>query len=66
MKMILSSKKLDFIVSDELQYGNAERLERLYNELINKDWSMTLIDSKNTLLLKNKCLLITKIKNLDN
>ena len=38
---------VDFIVSDELvKHGNAERLERLYNELINKDWFMTLIDLK--------------------
>ena len=36
---------VDFIVSDELvKLGNAERLERLYNELLNKDWFMTLID----------------------
>ncbi|MBF1198853.1 MAG: glycogen/starch/alpha-glucan phosphorylase, partial [Fusobacterium periodonticum] len=36
---------VDFITSDELiKVGNKERLERLQNELINKDWFMTLID----------------------
>ena len=36
---------VDFIISDELiKVGNKERLERLQNELINKDWFMTLID----------------------
>lgn len=38
-------KAVDFIVSDELlAIGNEENLERLYNELINKDWFMTLLD----------------------
>ncbi len=38
-------KAVDFIVSDELMaIGNRENLERLYNELINKDWFMTLLD----------------------
>ena len=36
---------VDFIVSKDLvKLGNKERLERLYNELLNKDWFMTLID----------------------
>lgn len=36
---------VDFIVSpDILALGKKERLERLYHELINKDWFMTLID----------------------
>lgn len=35
----------DFIVSDQLlAIGNHERLHRLYNELLNKDWFMTFID----------------------
>ena len=47
---------VDFIVSDELvKHGNAERLERLYNELINKDWFMTLIDLKEYIAVKEKC-----------
>ena len=38
-------RAIDFIVSDELKaIGNAENLERLFNELINKDWFMTLPD----------------------
>ncbi len=36
---------VDFIVSDKcLKSGNKENLERLYNELLNKDWFMTLLD----------------------
>ena len=39
---------VDFIVSDEvLAVGKAERLERLYNELISKDWFTTLLDLEN-------------------
>ena len=38
-------RAIDFIVSDEMKaIGNAENLERLFNELINKDWFMTLLD----------------------
>lgn len=38
-------RAVDFIVSDEmLSVGQRENLERLYNELINKDWFMTLLD----------------------
>ena len=34
-------RAIDFIVSDEMKaIGNAENLERLFNELINKDWFM--------------------------
>lgn len=48
---------VDFIVSDELvKHGNAERLERLYNELINKDWFMTLIDLKEYIAVKEQML----------
>lgn len=48
---------VDFIVSDELiNRGNAQRLERLYNELINKDWFMTLIDLKEYIAVKEKML----------
>ena len=36
---------VDFIVSDEmLAVGDEVNLNRLYNELINKDWFMTLLD----------------------
>ena len=38
-------RAIDFIVSDELKaIGNEENLQRLYNELLNKDWFMTLPD----------------------
>ena len=38
---------VDFIVSDEmLAVGQKENLERLYKELLNKDWFMTLLDFK--------------------
>ena len=38
---------VDFIISDEmLKVGQKENLERLYNELLNKDWFMTLLDYK--------------------
>ncbi len=40
-------RAVDFIVSDEmLRIGNQENLNRLYQELINKDWFMTLLDFK--------------------
>ena len=36
---------VDFLVSDEmLKVGSKENLERLYNELLNKDWFMTFPD----------------------
>ncbi len=38
-------RAIDFIISDEMMaVGNRENLERLYNELLNKDWFMTLPD----------------------
>ncbi len=38
---------VDFIVSDiMLEVGQKENLERLYHELLNKDWFMTLLDYK--------------------
>lgn len=44
----LIKKLVDFIVSDELlQLGSKEHLQALHNELINKDWFMTLLDVKN-------------------
>ena len=50
-------KVVDFITSKELvKVGNIERLERLHNELINKDWFMTLIDFKEYYEVKEKML----------
>ena len=48
---------VDFIKSDEvLELGNKERLERLYNELVTKDWFMTLIDLKDYYKIKEQML----------
>ena len=48
---------VDFITSKELvKLGNIERLERLHNELVNKDWFMTLIDFKEYYEVKEKML----------
>ena len=48
---------VDFIVSDAvLAVGNKERLERLYNELINKDWFMTLLDLEDYIKVKEQML----------
>ena len=48
---------VDFITSEELvKVGNSERLERLHNELINKDWFMTLIDFNEYYEVKEKML----------
>ena len=49
---------VDFIVSDSLlELGNSERLNRLYKELITKDWFMTLIDLKEYIAVKERMLL---------
>ncbi|MDU1469296.1 MAG: glycogen/starch/alpha-glucan phosphorylase, partial [Streptococcus mitis] len=48
---------VDFIVSDAvLAAGNKERLERLYKELINKDWFMTLLDLEDYIKVKEQML----------
>ncbi len=46
---------IDFITSKEvLAVGNVENLERLQNELINKDWFMTLLDVKDYISKKEE------------
>ena len=46
---------VDFIVSDEvIKRGNKKNLTRLYNELINKDWFMTLLDLEDYIKVKDK------------
>ena len=48
---------VDFIVSDALvSLGNRERLERLFNELINKDWFMSLLDLEDYIQTKERML----------
>ena len=51
-------KAVDFIVSDEVKaVGCEENLERLYHELLNKDWFMTFPDFKDYVETKDKALL---------
>ncbi len=46
---------LDFIVSDEMkEIGDITSLERLYKELLNKDWFMTFPDFEDYLRIKEK------------
>ncbi len=46
---------VDFIVSEEvLAVGNKTNLERLYNEILNKDWFMTLIDLDEYIKIKEQ------------
>ncbi len=48
---------VDFIVGKEtLKAGNKTSLTRLYNELLNKDWFMTLLDLKEYIKVKDKAL----------
>lgn len=48
---------VDFIVSsDMIRLGDKEMLTRLYKELINKDWFMTLLDLKEYISVKEKAL----------
>ena len=46
---------VDFIVSKQsLKVGKKENLERLYNELLNKDWFMTLLDLEDYIKVKDR------------
>ena len=48
---------VDFIVSGEaLKVGHKENLERLYKELLNKDWFMTLLDLEDYIASKDKMM----------
>ncbi len=48
-------KAVDFLVSDEMmKVGSKENLERLYNELLNKDWFMTFPDFEDYCKTKEK------------
>lgn len=48
---------VDFIVSKQaLKAGHKENLERLYKELLNKDWFMTLLDLEDYIAVKDKML----------
>ena len=46
---------VDFIISDEmLEVGDKENLTRLHDELINKDWFMTLLDIEDYIKTKDR------------
>ena len=48
-------RAIDFIVSDEMmEVGCKENLERLYHELLNKDWFMTLPDFEEYVATKER------------
>ena len=48
-------KAVDFLASDEMmKVGSKENLERLYNELLNKDWFMTFPDFEDYCKTKEK------------
>ena len=50
-------RAVDFIVSDKLlAIGQKENLERLYKELLNKDWFMTLLDWEDYRQTKDRML----------
>ena len=45
---------VDFIIGDELlAIGDKECLERLYNEIVGKDWFMTLLDTAEYIKVKD-------------
>ncbi len=46
---------VDFIIGEQaLAAGHKENLERLYKELLNKDWFMTLLDLEDYIAVKDK------------
>lgn len=48
---------VDFIVGEQaLKVGHKENLERLYKELLNKDWFMTLLDLEDYIKTKDRML----------
>lgn len=58
----LIKELVDFIISDEVKkVGNEVNLQRLFNELVNKDWFMTLLDLKD--YIKTKDLIFKDYEN---
>ena len=48
---------VDFIVGKQaLAVGHRENLERLYKELLNKDWFMTLLDLEDYIKVKDQAI----------
>ena len=59
--LIESDKKIkklvEFIISKELlNLGNEQSLRRLYNEILTKDWFMSLVDILDYIRVKNNCI----------
>ena len=53
----LIKKCVDFIISDiMLQAGDSHSLNRLYNEIVGKDWFMALLDLRSYIETKEKAL----------
>lgn len=54
-KSAVIKEAVDFIISKEaLKVGKKENLERLYKELLNKDWFMTLLDLEDYIRVKDQ------------
>ena len=54
-KSAVIKEAVDFIVGPQtMAVGHKENLERLYNELLNKDWFMTLLDLESYIAEKDK------------
>ena len=55
--MLILKKYVDFIVSEPmLKLGKEEHLRNFYNELLNKDWFMTLLDLKEYIAVKENVM----------
>ena len=51
-------RAVDFIVGEQaLKVGHKENLERLYKELLNKDWFMTLLDLEDYIRVKDQAIM---------
>lgn len=57
MKSPVIKEAVDFIVGKQaLKVGHKKNLERLYKELLNKDWFMTLLDLEDYIATKDKMM----------
>ena len=57
-------KYVDFIVSEPmLKLGKEEHLRNFYNELLNKDWFMTLLDLKDYIKVKDQVFADYEVRN---
>ena len=54
-KSMVIREAVDFIISKEaLKVGDRENLERLYNEIVGKDWFMALLDLEDYIKVKDQ------------